>query len=139
MLADIADLRLDDIGNGTGYVLSIASPINVLDEQDNSMFTMCSSAYDTIAFPVAADPQLMASVPPIDLVLQTEDQWRGEELDHQYCLLWQQERVLVAELSRTESNENYDAINEKLDLVRYRMIVISDQLDHGSDYDDSMA
>ena len=113
----------------------VAHATDTLDKRDDSLFAMLNSAYSTVAFPVLDDLQLNVSIPQYDLDLQTELQQLGEELDRHHAALWEQERVLVAELYRTNCEESRNAINDKLDFIRYEMIVISDQLDCGSDCD----
>jgi hypothetical protein len=129
----MTDLGLDNMKYELSHMFATTYAADALDKKDDSLFAMLDPAYSTIAFPVPKELQLIVSIAQRDLDLQTELRQIGEELDRHHATLWEQERFLVTELYRTNCEESRNAIGDKLDFIRYEMIVISDQLDHGSD------
>ncbi len=116
-------------------MFTVTDTTDTLDKIDDSLFAMLNLPYSATGLHVLDDRQLVVSISQYALDLQTERQRLGDELDRHHATLWVQERALVAELYRTGSEESRSVIGATLDLVRYKMTVISDQLDHGSDCD----
>jgi len=104
----------------------IISRLNPAD----ALFAMVDLSCDRVNLRMLDSFQLVVSISQYDLDLQTECRLRGEQLDCRYAELWMQERAFVAELDQNGNAASCDIINDRLDLIRYEMTVIQDQLDN---------
>ncbi len=77
--------------------------------------------------------QLVVSLPQYALDLQVGLSTRGEQLDHRYTTLWEQERCLVKELNYVMDDSHHAEIEANLDLIRYEVTRILDEFNQDSD------